>query len=987
MPKKRIDDTFPLDKWYPYGSPIAPLGFTSGGGTPAVTTFPGEPLRTKAMIALNPDFTQSYLNWQWVDIVRDEEGDSLVRWEQQIDITYGGRANSAVGEASLCTCRATNDRRFSRRNPLSPYFNQLSEYTPLWVQLDYGQGFKDKYFGFIHDFAKAWDHRSAPYVDLTARGPLHRIGKSKPLKSPIHRAISGVAEDDFKAQSFWPAEDAAGSTQIASALPNQSPVIPTGPVTYGQIGPEGAQSVIEPGDGFSATFPVASYDDTGRWAITWIMKIDAEIAATTKTLLTVHTDGGDLPTWRLVLDNTFPNFELRWNAYNAADVLTYDVFFFPTDVEGAFFGQWFMLTFGVYHPSAFPGNAQSTMAVDNGSDERFHATNGGLFAGQVGPIKDFTFDVDSVLSSVGIQLGEFGVFVDPNFRPFNQAAAQANGDALHGYDGELTIPRMRRIAREERIPFWSTGLDEDSAACGPQTAGSLINAFRQPEKVDGGRIYEHQFGIAYKSHHEFTNQAVTFTLDSALGQVQSLGVPVDNDLDFVNQWTIGRTNGSSATVAARKGEAGVTLTDNELLYEGSDTVSAYQDAQLEPIAARYGRHSTVDEDRWPAVSFHLAVHPELIDTWQLFPFGGRLQVLNVYEEVGLTTLDQIHRGHNERWNSRKWEVTLNCSPSTVYSIMELDSFLYGRVDSGSSTLQDDLSDSALTFLVDTADLTEIWTTDTAEFPLDIELFPGTGTAIASGGETIRIASVASVAKDTFTRSEVDQWGVMDTGQAWSLFTVGGAVSDFDVSAGVGTMIVDGANEYRVAILQDIAANRILNPEVVVTFTTGVPNVSGGSIEPGNLILRYVSTTDYYLCRVEVTTSEQVTISIHKNVNNVGTALSATVTTPIVYTAQALRVHFAVNGRTLRAKVYNPALPDTVDWQVTAEDDTFLNAGVVGIRTGVAAGNLDVPITVVYDNFEVYNPQLFTADERSLNGIVKAHKAGTVVRVADMVVIL
>src|SRR5829696_284127 len=107
MPKKRIEDLFPLDKWYPYGAPVSPLGLVFGSGTPPTTTFPGEPLRTKAMIALNPDFTDSYLNWQWVDIVRDEEGDSLVRWEQQIDITYGGRANSAVAEASLCGFRAT----------------------------------------------------------------------------------------------------------------------------------------------------------------------------------------------------------------------------------------------------------------------------------------------------------------------------------------------------------------------------------------------------------------------------------------------------------------------------------------------------------------------------------------------------------------------------------------------------------------------------------------------------------------------------------------------------------------------------------------------------------------------------------------------------------------------------------------------------------------------------------------------------------------
>lgn len=318
--------------------------------------------------------------------------------------------------------------------------------------------------------------------------------------------------------------------------------------------------------------------------------------------------------------------------------------------------------------------------------------------------------------------------------------------------------------------------------------------------------------------------------------------------------------------------------------------------------------------------------------------------------------------------------------------MELDSATYGRIDSGSSTLADDLSDSATSFLVDTEDLTELWTTDSAEFPLDIKLYPGTGTAIASGGESIRVASIASFATDTFSRTQADHWGTMDTGQTWFLFWVGGAEADFDVAAGIGTMVVDGVSEYRAAVMQDIAANRIRNPELAVTFTTGIANVTGGSIEPGNLILRYVDATNYYFCRVEVTTAEVVNISIRKLVGNVETILSSVLATAITYTGQALRVLFAANGRTLRAKVYDPA-DFVVEWQVTAEDDTFLDAGVVGIRTGVAAGNSNIPVTVSYDNFEVLNPQQFSVDERSVNGIVKAHKAGTVVRTADMVVIL
>lgn len=975
-----------IDKWYPYNiGPTGPLPLSVS--LPTEITFPGSPIRTSVRVALNPDFSISYLNWAWAEIGKDVDGTSIVRWEQQIDITYGGRANSAVVDASVCTFRATNDKRFSRRNPLSPYYNQLSEYTPLWIQLDYGQGFKDKYFGFIHDFAKAWNTTADPYVTLTARGPLHRIGKSKPLKSPLYRASSGTTAGAIKPLAYWPMEDGAQADFFASAtpgVPNMSlDLLSDTTVLSSSSAVSGSLSLPTFTSGSSGHATVPEYTDNGFWAAA-IVGYSNDMESGGYRAFSVDISGGAVTGASVSLfDGPAPgDRQLQLVANDATGV--FDINVTLLSLDSAEVPLYVILT-----------SEQDPLGVDDiltayAIDETgtiVGTTPISMGPGNHGTITDGYVNGRLTETTIDTVLGHFVVYVDTSF-DINVDGA-GNAKAMSAFNGERAIPRMRRLCREENIPFYASGIDDDSEECGPQTVGSLITNLREPEKVDGGTIYEYLFGLGYKSHMEYTNQPVSLTLDAALGQVTNLGVPIDNDLDFVNQWTISRPQGSSATVAARKGEAGVTLTDTELVYESSDTATVFEDVQLESIAARYGRRSTVDEDRWPAVSFHLAKNPELIYDWQVFPFGGRLQVLNVYAEVGVTTLDQIYKGHQESWNSAKWEVTLNCAPSIVYQIMELDSSAYSRIDSSSSTLADDLSDSATTFLVDTSDLTELWTTDTAQFPLDIKLYPGTGTAIASGGETIRVASIAPFATDTFSRTETDQWGSMDTGQAWSLFWAGagGAANDFDVAAGVGTQIVDAGTEYRVAILSDIAANRVRNPEVAVTFTTGISNVTGGSIEPGNLLLRYVNITNYYLCRIEITTAELVNISIHKLVENVGTALTSTLTTAIAYTGQALRVKFAAQGRTLRAKVYDPALPDGVEWQVTAEDDTFLEPGVVGIRSGVAAGNTNVPVTFSYDSFEISNPQQFSVEQRALNGIIKAHKQGTVVRVADMVVIL
>ena len=953
------------------------------GGNPLVTTFPGQALRTRAMIALNPDFTQEYTTWNWVDITRTSEGASIVRWEQQVSIIYGGRPNSAVVDASTCKFRAANDKRFSRRNPLSPYYGQLSEYTPVWIQLDYGQGWKDRYFGFIHDFSKAWDITGTnAFVDLTARGPFHRIGKSKPLKSPIFRAISGVAADDFKPHGFWAGEDASGSARIGSSLPNQPAVVPVGPVTFGQTGPVGAQSVITVADGFSASFPVVPYEDTDRWAVTWIMKIDSRPSSVETVLLTVHTSGGDLPTWRLILDTTFPDAILRWNAYDASDVLQYDVFFFPSDstTNDNFFGQWYMLTFGVWHPTSFPGNAQSTMAVDNGTDNRIHATNGSLFAGHVGPIRDFTLSVESALAGIGVALGEFAVFVDPNFRPFNAAAAQANGDALHGYDREPAITRLRRVCREERIPFFSLAIEADSALCGPQTVGTLSNALRVPEAADGGTLYEHKFGLAYKSPMEFQNQAITFTLDAALSEIKDIGSPIDNDLDFVNQWTVSRTGGSSVTVQGRKGEAGVTLADTELVYENSKQVTLADDSQLEDYASRLVAQTTVDEDRWPTIGFKLQATPALIDSWVAFPFGGRINALNVYEEVGVTTLDQIHRGHTEQWNSLIWEGVLNCSPAVSFNALEIDGE-NSRIDSDSSMLALDITDSATTLVVDTVDEADTWVLTADEpddFPLDIKLYSGAGAAISSGGETMRIASIQSSVRDTFTRSETNGWGTSDSGHLWVLIS-GLAAADFSVTGTEARMAINGTNtEYITAVNTGYAAHQRIRVYNRLGVTpTGNPINWGG-------ILRLQNISNLWWIDVQVSTTGILTLRVISKKHGVNVQETTAVSNTVHSTAVRRILEAEITETNLiRAKVYAEGSPVPEAWEIQWQDTSgdLLAGTSVGCIGRLMTGNTNVqPVNVNFDNFAVLMPQSFTVDERATNGIVKAHTAGALVRI-------
>ena len=214
-----------------------------------------------------------------------------------------------------------------------------------------------------------------------------------------------------------------------------------------------------------------------------------------------------------------------------------------------------------------------------------------------------------------------------------------------------------------------------------------------------------------------------------------------------------------------------------------------------------------------------------------------------------------------------------------------------------------------------------------------------------------------VGRDTFSRTVVGAWGLPDTETSfWSLS--GGT---FDVAAGLGTMTVAAANSYQYALFPD----RYPNAQVAVTASWNM-NVAGGAIEPCDLILRHVPTGafagEHYMLRVSVSAAEVLTVAIfHSTLGLISQTITLNTLTP---GANSIRGKFQVEGQTLRGKAYPPGPSNDPDqfeplgWQVSAHHERlaggFLpaDAGFVGIRTGVASGNTNVPVTVGYDDWEV-----------------------------------
>lgn len=227
-----------------------------------------------------------------------------------------------------------------------------------------------------------------------------------------------------------------------------------------------------------------------------------------------------------------------------------------------------------------------------------------------------------------------------------------------------------------------------------------------------------------------------------------------------------------------------------------------------------------------------------------------------------------------------------------------------------------------------------------------------GTYFGALGRNTPMRVTLGIDEDTFSRTESNGWGSSDTGQPWT--TGGGAASDFAVGSGAGTHVVSSANSFRRCHQAAVVHGPV---DVAVTVTLGITNITGADVEPANIILagRDLPALDYVMARVSISTAEAVTISIQTAGGTVyGGPLAVDGLTHTA--AQSLRVRAQSESGTVRMKVWPAADPEPAAWQLTATTDGWPSTGWIGVRSGVASGNTNVPVTFSYDDWEVRSPR-------------------------------
>lgn len=211
--------------------------------------------------------------------------------------------------------------------------------------------------------------------------------------------------------------------------------------------------------------------------------------------------------------------------------------------------------------------------------------------------------------------------------------------------------------------------------------------------------------------------------------------------------------------------------------------------------------------------------------------------------------------------------------------------------------------------------------------------------------------------DAFARTVSNGWGTSDGGFAWAIEN--STSSQHAVNGSSATHSITSTNSFVVSYLSGgVALPRV---RTAVTFSLqSITSVTGGSLEPATMIVRKLSSTDYYYARVTITTAGAVQLSI-KHYDETSIIAPQTILTG--WAGERLRVAVLAEAHAMLAKVWRvDSEPEPYGWHIQGlvKTDTLPGAGTVGIRSGVASGNSNSkPIVFVYDDWEVTSPLAFT----------------------------
>ena len=595
-----------------------------------------------------------------------------------------------------------------------------------------------RFRGEVSSWPQKWDQSGSDvYTEIEAAGILRRLGQGQaPIPSSLFRTVSNGSST----VAYWPGEDGANASALGSAFSGHKPMVIKGAPELASNSDFVASAPLPVLKLGSFTGIVPNYTATNNVQAFAYFSIPEAGIANGIVLMTV-TCSGNGRTWNL--------------KYTTGGALAVDGY----DDDGVS-----ILTSAA---TAFAINGRpfycALRLIDNGTATDVNVTmvyadTGGGFVSsaadtvastQVGRATKIT--INPQLRADDVVAGHFSVRSDTTYNTTDVR------NSLIAWKGEAAGARIKRICTENSIPFFQIASVDNTELMGFQRITTALEALRECAETDLGILYEprDQYGLEYRPRKTLNNQPAVVTASYSSNQLMDFE-PVEDDDSIVNDVTVVRDAGgqyratdTTSALSTQQPPLGVGIYDSEV------TISLASDDQLPNQAGWRLNLGTVDEARFPVIAFDmtspsfLATSTLTFDLLQL-DIGDRLVVSGAPAWMPPDDVQQLAQGFTEYLSNFRRTVSVNCSPASVWTV--------GRYALATSTGSNQFKYSsdgttvrtAMTTTQTTMNLTTasgpLWTTEAAQFPIDIIVAGERMTATACSGST------ASTQVFTVTRS-------------------------------------------------------------------------------------------------------------------------------------------------------------------------------------------------------------------------------------------
>lgn len=643
----------------------------------------------------------------------------------------------------------------------------------LW-QLAGGAGVSSRNYRFHGEMSSQppkWDVTGRDMaVAAQAGGPLRRLGQGNAnAMSAMKRAVLSQA-DALSTVAYWTMEDAAGATSLGASIGPYAMTFGQDPAP--QLSSDStflASAPLPTVNGAPFTARVSPHHGSTAWATRFLCKVGTLPGSGGWTLAKVAATGECTS----LFVNVWANGDLQLVGYRSDGTTAFDTGQQPW-LGGSISGQ--ALWWSVEATEVTGGVKYSLVTVAPGAS--------------TGYVWSFTLSTSAVIGNVtAVQLNPYSFFTDTVFGHLSHQTVASSifdlAQPLNAWDGETAAARYARLATENGYQVRILGAPAYSAAMGPQGVDTLGNLLQECETADLGLQFEprQQLALGYRTLASTLNQVPAVTVDyaashpggaSGAGDGDSGLEPTYDDALLRNDWTLTRgssTGTQGATWQAQLDDGSPTSIgeppDGVGDYANSQTVNVQYDSQLPDVAGWMVHTGSIDEARWPSIPFNLA-RAEILSDGLYYPLldaecGDYLQLTTMPEQVTYDPVKQLALGMSEALGGFHHELAFNAAPESACEVAVLDDPVLGRCDTDGSQLHQAVSSTATSLQVASTGPSGIpWTTDPADFPLDIniagERITVIGVSGTSGLQTFTvIRAVNGVSKAQLAGADVRLW--------------------------------------------------------------------------------------------------------------------------------------------------------------------------------------------------------------------------------------